>query len=76
LQSFWELGKIAMFQVIDGVPLVGQDFLREVRMTRKVRSNKLEAGNFVFWLDFVWLYSFALFFLCAILLFGCKMDTN
>ncbi len=72
LQSFRGRGKIAMFQVIEGVLLVGQDFLREVRMTKKVRSKKLKGMNFVFWLDFVWLFTFTLLFSCTMLLVGCN----
>ena len=41
-------------------------------MTGKVRSRKLEAGSFVFWLDSVWFFTFAFLFLCTTLLLGCN----
>jgi len=60
-------------------------FLREIRMTGKVRSKKSEAGSFVFWLqpsqpnllrrsrlDLVTVFTFALLFLCTTLLVGCN----
>jgi tetratricopeptide (TPR) repeat protein len=59
-------------------------FLRENRMTKRVRSRKSEAGSFVFWLqpsqpnllrrsklDLITLFTFALLFLCTTLLVGC-----
>jgi len=52
--------------------LKGENFLREIRMTGKVRSRKSEAGSFVFWLGLIRLFTFALFLFCAILLIGCK----
>ena len=50
----------------------GENFLREIRMTGKVRSRKSEAGSFVFWLGLIRLFTFALFLFCAILLIGCN----
>jgi tetratricopeptide (TPR) repeat protein len=47
-------------------------FLRENRMTGKVRSRKLKAGSVVFWLDSVSLFVFALLFFCTMLLVGCN----
>ncbi len=41
-------------------------------MTGKVRSRKSEAGSFVFWLDLVTVFTFALLLLCTTLLIGCK----
>ena len=41
-------------------------------MTGKVRSRKSEAGSFVFWLDFVTVFTFALLLLCTTLFVGCK----
>lgn len=40
-------------------------------MTGKVRSKKLEAGSFVFWLDLITLFTFVSCFLCTTLLVGC-----
>ncbi len=51
---------------------MGENFLREVIMTGKVRSRKLKRGNFVFWLALVRLLTFALFLFCTILLIGCN----
>lgn len=41
-------------------------------MTGKVRRKKSEAGSFVFWLDLVTVFTFALLLLCTTLLVGCK----
>ena len=41
-------------------------------MTEKVKSKKLSAGKFVFWLDSVSLFVFALLFLCTMSLLGCN----
>lgn len=41
-------------------------------MTGKVRSKKLEAGSFVFWLESAWLISLAFLFFCTIFLAGCN----
>jgi len=61
-----------MYDDIGGVFLMGENFLREIRMTGKVRSRKLKAGSFVFWLDSVSLFVFALLFFCTMLLLGCN----
>ena len=41
-------------------------------MTGKVRSRKSEAGSFVFWLDAVAVFTFALLLLCTMFFVGCK----
>ena len=41
-------------------------------MTEKVRSRKSEAGSFVFWLDLVTVFTFALLLLCTTLFVGCS----
>ncbi len=41
-------------------------------MTGKVRSTKLKAGSFVFWLDVVKGFSFTFLLLCSTLLIGCR----
>jgi uncharacterized protein HemY len=41
-------------------------------MTEKVKSKKSNAGRFVFWLDSVSLFVFALLFICTMSLLGCK----
>ena len=51
---------------------MGENFLRENRMTEKVKSKKLNAGRFVFWLNSFSLFVFALLFFCAMSLLGCK----
>jgi tetratricopeptide (TPR) repeat protein len=65
-------GKIAVFQAFNGLPFWWDVFLREIRMTKKVISKKFEAGSLVFWLDFVWLFTFTFLFFCATLLIGCN----
>jgi len=72
LQSFGRHGKIAKYNDIGGVFLMGENFLRENRMTGKVRSRKLKTGRFVFWLDSVSLFVFALLFFCTMSLIGCN----
>jgi Tfp pilus assembly protein PilF len=47
-------------------------FLRELRMTGKVRRKKSEAGSLVFWLNLITVFTFALLLLCTTLLVGCK----
>jgi tetratricopeptide (TPR) repeat protein len=49
-----------------------KNFLRELRMTGKVRRKKSEAGSLVFWLNLITVCSFALLLLCTTLLVGCK----
>jgi tetratricopeptide (TPR) repeat protein len=41
-------------------------------MTGKVRSNKSEAGSFVFWLDLITVFTFTLLLLCTTLFVGCS----
>ncbi len=41
-------------------------------MTGTVRSNKSEAGSFVFWLDLVTVFTFALLLLCTTQFAGCR----
>ncbi|NQT02551.1 MAG: hypothetical protein HQ580_11045 [Planctomycetes bacterium] len=41
-------------------------------MTGKVRSKKSEAGSFVFWLDSITVFTFALLLLCTTLFVGCR----
>ncbi len=41
-------------------------------MTGKVRSRKSGAGSFVFWLDLITVFTFALLLLCTTLFVGCK----
>ena len=41
-------------------------------MTGKDRSKKIKAGSFVFWLDSVSLFVFALLFFCTMFLVGCN----
>jgi len=72
LQRFAGRGKIAVFDPLWMGFWRVKTFLREVKMTGKVRSKKLEAGSFVFWLDSIWLISFALLFFCTIFLAGCN----
>jgi len=45
-------------------------------MTGKVRSRKLKAGSFVFWLDAVTVFTFALLFLCTMFFVGCKSQQD
>jgi tetratricopeptide (TPR) repeat protein len=47
-------------------------FLRELRMTGKVRRKKSEAGSLVFWLDLITVFTFALLLLCTTVLVGCR----
>lgn len=52
--------------------MTGESFLREVIMTGKDRSKKIKAGSFVFGLDSVSLFVFALLFFCTMFLVGCN----
>ncbi|MHC4728192.1 MAG: tetratricopeptide repeat protein [Planctomycetota bacterium] len=45
-------------------------------MTGKVRSRKLKAGSFVFWLDAVTVFTFALLLLCTTFFVGCNSQQD